>query len=75
MPVATGDVRRGDLYFFAHPGEGVHHVGLATEPGEMLHATGGADRVEAGPLDAELRATLCAAGRFPPARRPRRAAP
>jgi cell wall-associated NlpC family hydrolase len=64
-PVPTGDARRGDLYFFAHPGQGVHHVGLVTAPEEMLHATEGTDRVEAGPLDAERRKSLYAAGRLP----------
>ena len=37
-PVAVGDERPGDLYFFAHPGRPVHHVGIVSAPGRMLHA-------------------------------------
>jgi hypothetical protein len=31
-PVAFGEERPGDLYFFAHPGRAVHHVGIVSAP-------------------------------------------
>ncbi len=31
-------VEPGDLVFFARPGERIHHVGIASSGGEMLHA-------------------------------------
>ena len=51
--VAVEDVRRGDLYFFARPGQRVHHVGLVVEPGVMLHAS---DR-DGGVVEAALAST------------------
>ena len=64
QPVELPAVRSGDLYFFRHPGEGVHHVGLVTGGQRMLHATEGEDRVEDAPLADHRVATLWAAGRF-----------
>lgn len=64
QPVDIDAVRRGDLYFFRHPGRGIHHVGLVTGAERMLHATEAEDRVEDQPLAADRQATLCAAGRF-----------
>lgn len=57
-------VRPGDLYFFARPGSPVHHVGIVTAPGTMIHApeTGSGIREEA--VDGERLATLSCAGRF-----------
>lgn len=45
VPVDEADARPGDLYFFAHPGKRIHHVGLMTEPGPdgertMVHSSG-----------------------------------
>jgi gamma-D-glutamyl-L-lysine dipeptidyl-peptidase len=51
--VTVDDVRRGDLYFFARPGQRVHHVGLVVEPGVMLHAS---DR-DGGVVEAPLVST------------------
>jgi gamma-D-glutamyl-L-lysine dipeptidyl-peptidase len=48
--VAVDDVRRGDLYFFARPGQAVHHVGLVVEPGVILHASDGDGGVVQAPL-------------------------
>jgi gamma-D-glutamyl-L-lysine dipeptidyl-peptidase len=61
--VAPDDVRRGDLYFFARPGEPVHHVGLVVEPGVMLHASDLDGGVVEGRLDAGRSETLVSAGR------------
>lgn len=64
-PVAVDEVRPGDLYFFAHPGRRIHHVGIVTTPGRMVHAseTGGALVEE--DLPPERLATLVSAGRLP----------
>jgi cell wall-associated NlpC family hydrolase len=69
-PVALGEERPGDLYFFARDNH-VYHVGFVTDPGRMLHATedgadgaSGAGCVEDAPLTEQRRATLVAAGRF-----------
>lgn len=61
--VALKYVRPGDLYFFAHPDEPVHHVGIVTANRAMLHApeTGGV--VVEEPLSPERAATLVGAGR------------
>ncbi|WP_432988824.1 NlpC/P60 family protein [Dactylosporangium sp. CA-233914] len=57
-PLAPGEERAGDLYFFAHPGRRVHHVGIVVEPGVMLHACGTARSVVEGPLTPDRAATL-----------------
>lgn len=65
------EVRPGDLYFFARPGQPVHHVGFATSAvdGEgrrfMLHASGwdSAGSVIEQELDRDLLAILVGAGR------------
>ena len=68
-PVPLPEVEAGDLYFFARPGERVHHVGFATfdDAGgrRMLHApeTGGRGVVEDVPLDPPRTETLVGAGR------------
>jgi gamma-D-glutamyl-L-lysine dipeptidyl-peptidase len=71
-PVAIGDERPGDLYFFAASGS-VDHVGFVTGDAGMLHApeTGadgrtGGGRIEEGPLAPQRRDTLVGAGRFLP---------
>jgi gamma-D-glutamyl-L-lysine dipeptidyl-peptidase len=62
--VALDDARRGDLYFFARPGQPVHHVALVVEPGVIVHAS---DR-DGGVVEARLAASgrsshLVSAGR------------
>ena len=56
-------VRPGDLYFFARPGERVHHVGIVTANRAMLHAPEEGGVVVEEPLTDERRATLVGAGR------------
>lgn len=67
--VPLDDVRPGDLYFFARPGERIYHVGFVTRPlsesGErwMLHAPEGGELVEDAPLAPHRLETLVAARR------------
>jgi cell wall-associated NlpC family hydrolase len=70
QPVPLDEVRPGDLYFFARPGERVYHVGFASSPvgadGSrwMLHAPeGGAAAIEEQPMAPERLELLVAAGR------------
>lgn len=53
----------GDVYFFAKPGEAVHHVGFVTSTG-MLHAPETGAVLVDGPLSPQQRQTLVAAARF-----------
>lgn len=63
-PVPLGEERPGDLYFFAQPGEPIHHVGIVTAPpgsGEqrrLLHACYVKRRVLEEAMPAERAATL-----------------
>ena len=67
--VDLDDVRAGDLYFFARPGERVYHVGFATRAVEpdgtrwMLHAPEGGGLIEDAPMAADRVDMLVAAGR------------
>ena len=67
--VPLDDVRPGDLYFFANPDEGIHHVGFATSPVAsdgtrwMLHAPGTGELIEEVPLPPHRVAQLVSAGR------------
>jgi gamma-D-glutamyl-L-lysine dipeptidyl-peptidase len=62
IPVSSPEP--GDLYFFAHPGRPVHHVGIVAEPGTMVHASSVRHRVVEEPLPPERRATLVAVRRL-----------
>lgn len=64
MTVPPGQERAGDLYFFAHPGRRVHHVGFVVSPGVMLHAPQTGAHVVQEPLDDARSATLVTTGRF-----------
>lgn len=68
-PVELGAERVGDLYFFARPGRGIHHVGIVTAaPGaerRMLHACYQRRRVLEEPLPPDRTATLVAVHRVP----------
>ena len=67
--VALDDVRPGDLYFFARPGERIYHVGFVTRPVAadgtrwMLHAPEGGELIEDAPLARHRVEHLVAAGR------------
>ncbi|MEU7587517.1 NlpC/P60 family protein [Micromonospora sp. NPDC049230] len=68
-PLPLGTERPGDLYFFARPGRGIHHIGIVTAaPGDdgerrMLHACYRRRRVIEEPLPADRTATLVGAHR------------
>lgn len=67
-PLALGDERPGDLYFFARPGRRIHHVGIVTaephgEQRRMLHACYRRRRVVEEELPADRVATLVGARR------------
>jgi cell wall-associated NlpC family hydrolase len=69
-PVPLADVRPGDLYFFARPGQKVYHVGFVTRPVAedgsrwMLHAPESGDQhVVDEPMPAERQELLVGAGR------------
>jgi hypothetical protein len=67
--VPLDEVRPGDLYFFAHPGGPVFHVGFVTRPVEahgvrwMLHAPESGELIEDAPLHTARHDTLLSAGR------------
>jgi hypothetical protein len=62
---AVSEPRAGDLYFFARPGQQIHHVGIVVEPGLMVHASSVRHRVVEEPLSSERVATLVATHRVP----------
>lgn len=61
--VPLTELRPGDLCFFAVEGREVHHVGVATGPGVMLHAPSSGTLVVEERIDEAHRATLVGAGR------------
>jgi cell wall-associated NlpC family hydrolase len=56
-------VQPGDLYFFAHSGRRIHHVGIVTAPGRMVHASETGGVLVEEDLPPERAATLVAAAR------------
>ncbi|MBB5869278.1 hypothetical protein F4553_002657 [Allocatelliglobosispora scoriae] len=69
-PVEFGEERPGDLYFFARPGEPVHHVGIvaaAPRNGKrvMLHASSSVGHVVIEELTGDRFADLVSAARVP----------
>ncbi|WP_148043222.1 C40 family peptidase [Flexivirga caeni] len=58
------DAQPGDLYFFAHPGKPLHHVGIVTGPGRILHSPSTGEVVVEEPMPAPRQATLTAVGRI-----------
>ena len=64
-PLALDDVRSGDLYFFAHPGRRIHHVGIAVSRGRMIHASETGGVLVEEELARDRLETLVAAGRLP----------
>lgn len=67
QPVPLDEVRPGDLYFFARPGQRVYHVGFVTRAAGderwMLHAPESGELVEDAPLAGHRQETLVSAGR------------
>ncbi|GAA3151160.1 cell wall-associated NlpC family hydrolase [Kribbella aluminosa] len=61
--VPLGEVRPGDLYFFARDDKPIHHVGFVSPTG-MLHASETGKRLENAPLTPDRRTTLVTAARF-----------
>ncbi|KNX37238.1 C40 family peptidase [Luteipulveratus halotolerans] len=64
-PVQQGEEQLGDLYFFAHPGKTIHHVGFVTGPRLMLHAPGTGTGIVDEPMRPDRVETLVAIGRIP----------
>ncbi|MFC0625235.1 C40 family peptidase [Kribbella deserti] len=61
--VAVDEAQPGDLYFFARPGDTVHHVGFVS-PAGMLHASETGKVLEDEALAPERLSTLVAAARL-----------
>lgn len=57
------EAQPGDLYFFARPDEPIHHVGIVTGPGRILHSPSTGEFVVEEPMPAARRETLTAIGR------------
>jgi cell wall-associated NlpC family hydrolase len=62
-PVPLAELRPGDLCFFAVDGREVHHVGVATGPGVMLHAPRTGTLVVEERIDEAHWATMVGVGR------------
>lgn len=63
--VPVDAVLPGDLYFFAKPDRPIHHVGIATGDGRMLHAPSTGQHVVEEDMPVARAETLVAAGRIP----------
>lgn len=69
VPMGVDDVEPGDLYFFAHPGQQISHVGFVTRRVDadgtrwMLHAPGGGELIVDAPMKPNRVQTLVSAGR------------
>lgn len=62
--IQLGKEQAGDLYFFARPGEPIHHVGIVVRPGRMVHAPSTGAQIVEEELGPDRSATLVSAGRF-----------
>lgn len=65
-PIKDDEVQPGDLFFFAHPGKSIHHIGLATQrnaDGEltMIHAAGSYGKVVQEPITGDRAETYVGA--------------
>lgn len=65
VAVPVDAVQPGDLYFFAHPGRTIHHVGIVVRPGRMVHASETGGILVEEDLGPDRLGTLVAAGRLP----------
>ncbi|MQA27318.1 MAG: glycoside hydrolase [Micromonosporaceae bacterium] len=61
--ISLEDAAPGDLYFFARPGEPIHHVGFVAGERRMVHASLDHHRVVLEPLEGERADTLTGARR------------
>ncbi|MGI8868101.1 MAG: NlpC/P60 family protein [Mycobacteriales bacterium] len=64
-PVPLADVAPGDLYFFARPGQAIHHVGFVVEPGRLLDSPQTGGTVGEAPITAARQQMARSAGRIP----------
>ncbi|MGB9378827.1 MAG: C40 family peptidase [Mycobacteriales bacterium] len=62
--MAPDEAIEGDLLFFAKPGQEIHHVGIATGPGRMMHAPETGRGVSEEALSANRLKQLVSAGRW-----------
>ncbi|TWP37151.1 C40 family peptidase [Leekyejoonella antrihumi] len=62
--VPLDEVLPGDLYFFAHPGQNLHHVGIVASRGHIIHAPSTGQVVTEERLPDARWKTLVAAGRI-----------
>jgi gamma-D-glutamyl-L-lysine dipeptidyl-peptidase len=53
-PVAPGEQAPGDLCFFRDGNAPIDHVGLLQGPGQLVHASGSAGRVQQEPIEGNL---------------------
>lgn len=63
--VPLDQARAGDLYFFADPGKPLHHVGIVTGPGRILHSPSTGEFVVEEDMPAPRQETLKVVGRIP----------
>ena len=64
--IAPEEASPGDLYFFARPGQTIHHVGLVAGDKRLVHASQQAGRVVLEPLEGERADTLAGVRRVLP---------
>lgn len=62
--IPIDDARPGDLYFFADPGQEIHHVGIVTGPGRILHSPSTGEEVIEETMPPKRLATLTKVGRI-----------
>lgn len=58
------DARPGDLYFFAQPGKDIHHVGIVTGAGRILHSPSTGEDVVEEAMPPKRLETLTKVGRI-----------
>jgi len=64
--ISSDEAAPGDLYFFARPGETIHHVGLVAGDKRLVHASQRDTRVVLEPLDGERADTMVSVRRVLP---------
>jgi cell wall-associated NlpC family hydrolase len=62
--VPLDQARPGDLYFFGDPGKPLHHVGIVTDPGRILHSPSTGEFVVEEDMPAPRQETLKVIGRI-----------